>query len=104
MAADDVASVIAEQVVAAVPTPVQLVAGPADLTGDEVAAALGGWVRWRTVTPQAYGDLVRPYLGATTAAGIAASYEAPPPEPDPSIIRRGTTTLRQWAARQSWTG
>jgi hypothetical protein len=60
---------------------------------------LGDSVRWRTVTPSEYAQLMQPYVGAETAAGIAASYENPAPAPDPALVRRGTTSLREWAAK-----
>lgn len=104
---DDVATVIAERATGAGAT-VQLVAGPADLTGaqaaEEIGAALGSEVQWRTIGTNEYEQLLIPYLGATAAAGIAASYEpsTPGPNPDSAMIRRGTTTLRLWATRQNW--
>jgi uncharacterized protein YbjT (DUF2867 family) len=98
----DVAAVIAESLIAPTPTPVQLIAGPADLTGPDVAAALGESVRWRTITPRAYAELLRPYLGAEAAVGIAASYENPPPAPDPATVLRGPTSLRDWATGRNW--
>jgi uncharacterized protein YbjT (DUF2867 family) len=105
---DDVAAAIAERATEAGAT-VQLIAGPADLTGaqvaEEIGAVIGSDVRWRTIATAEYEQLLRPYLGATTAAGIAASYEpsTPGPNPDSAMIRRGTTTLRQWAIQQHWT-
>jgi hypothetical protein len=103
VATADVAAVIAEHLTAEAPPTLQLIAGPEDLTGAQTAAALGPSVRWETITPSAYEDLMRPYLGAPAAAGIAASYANPAPTPDPTLIRRGTTTLKDWAAAQSWT-
>jgi hypothetical protein len=100
--AADLAAVIGDLMVAESPAPVTYVAGPDDLTGPEVAAALGDPVRWHTITPSEYAQLMRPYLGAETAAGIAASYENPAPALDPALVRRGTTSLREWAARQDW--
>jgi hypothetical protein len=67
-----------------------------------VAAALGDSVRWRTISPSEYTQLMRPYLGAETAAVIGASYENPAPALDPALVRRGMTSLREWAARQVW--
>lgn len=102
VAAADLAAVIGDLIVAESPAPVTYVAGPDDLTGPEVAAALGDSVRWRTITPSEYTQLMRPYLGAETAVVIAASYENPAPALDPALVRRGTTSLREWAARQDW--
>lgn len=104
--ADDLAATVAELVTTEDPTPAQLLAGPEDLVGTEVAAqlsnALGRQVQWRTITPAEYEDMLRPHLGPAAAAGIAASYAAPAPTPDPTLIRRGTTTLEEWAHRQHW--
>jgi hypothetical protein len=91
--------VIADLLVAA---PLQLVAGPEDLTSTQTAAAFGPSVQWKTITPSAYEALLRPYLGDSAAAGIAASYANPAPAPDSALIRRGTTTLRTWAAQHDW--
>lgn len=106
VAADDVAAVIADLVTAEDPTPAQLLAGPADLTGADVATqlsrALGRPVQWHTITPAEYEDMLRPHLGPVVAAGIAASYVAPAPAPDPNLVRRGTTTLETWARGQRW--
>lgn len=106
VATADVAAVIGEVATAASPAPVQLVAGPADLTGDQLAAelstGLGHPVGWRTISPDEYEQLLRPHLGPATAAGIAALYRAPAAAPDPSLLRRGGTTLRQWAACRRW--
>lgn len=101
---EDVAAVITELI--ANPAPVVAVAGPEDLTGPQVAAALSAalerQVSWRTLTPAEFETLLRPHLGDAVAAGMAAGYETPPPAPDPAVIRRGPTTLKQWAARQNW--
>ena len=106
LAVDDLADVIAELVTQPAPVAVAVLAGPEDLTGPQVAAELsavvGRPVRWRTLTPPEFADLLRPHLGDAVAAGMAAGYEAPPPAPDPAVIRRGSTTLRAWAARQPW--
>lgn len=106
VAAADVAAVVADLVTADDPTPAQLLAGPEDLVGDEVAARLSHAVRrpvqWRTITPAEYEDMLAPHLGPAAAAGVAASYAAPSPAPDPTLIRRGTTTLEEWARRQPW--
>nr|CEL20314.1 hydroxylase [Kibdelosporangium sp. MJ126-NF4] len=98
----DVAVAIRDLLTLPVPPRFQAVAGPRDLTGDEAAAALGPLVRWQTVTPAEYKTLLLPYLGSEAAAAIAGSYEHPAPLPDPSVVRRGTTTLKEWAARQNW--
>jgi uncharacterized protein YbjT (DUF2867 family) len=104
VAAADVAAAIAELIVA--PEPVRAVAGPEDLTGPQVAAALtqavGIPVRWRTLTPAEFEKLLRPHLGDAVAAAMAAGYENPPAAPDLAVVRRGPTSLREWAARQAW--
>ncbi|MFC0041855.1 NmrA family NAD(P)-binding protein [Actinomadura rayongensis] len=112
LALDDLAAAVADLVTAPSPPPLQVVAGPAALTGDqaaaELAAALGRPVRWTTVDAAEYERMLAPHLGGETAAGIAAAYSQPPagasarPAPDPSTIRVGTTTLREWAARRDW--
>jgi uncharacterized protein YbjT (DUF2867 family) len=106
VAADDLGAVVAEVVVAAAPPAARLVAGPADLTGPEVAAeieaATGRRVRWHTIEPQVYARMLAPHLGEATAAGIAAAYNNPAPPPDPMLVVRGSTTVRAWAARQEW--
>lgn len=80
------------------PPPLQLVGGPEDLTGEQVGAALGA--KWQTVTPDEYELMMRPHVGAAIAAGVAGSYRNPPRVP--GNIRRGTTSLRDWAAKQTW--
>lgn len=97
----DVGAVITDLLAVPDPARVVAVAGPEDLTGDQVAAAFGPTVRWRTVTPGEYEDMLRPYIGDVAAAGIAGSYQNPAPLPDASIIRRGTTSLREWAASRN---
>jgi uncharacterized protein YbjT (DUF2867 family) len=103
---EDVAAAVAELVTAEDPTPAQLLAGPEDLIGTEVAArlsnALGRPVEWHTITPAEYEDMLIPHLGPAAAAGIAGSYATPAPAPDPTLIRRGTTTLDEWARNQQW--
>jgi uncharacterized protein YbjT (DUF2867 family) len=101
-----VAAAVAELVTAEDPTPAQLLAGPEDLTGTEVAARLsharGRPVEWHTITPAEYEDMLIPHLGPAAAAGIAGSYATRAPAPDPTLIRRGTTTLDEWARNQQW--
>lgn len=47
--------------------------------------------------------MLEPQLGQAAAAGIAAVYENPAPRPDPALTVHGTTSVREWAARQNWT-
>jgi uncharacterized protein YbjT (DUF2867 family) len=107
VAADDLGAVFSDLAVAATPATSRLVAGPAALTGPEVAAeieaAIGRPVRWHTIEPQDYARMLAPHLGQATAAGIAAAYVNPAPPPNPTLVVRGTTTVRAWAARQTWT-
>lgn len=98
VAADDVAAVMVETLTMTAPPLVQLVGGPEDLTGEQVGAALGA--RWRSVTPDEYELMMRPHVGAAVAAGVAGSYRNLGPVP--ASFRRGTTSLRDWAAKQSW--
>jgi uncharacterized protein YbjT (DUF2867 family) len=110
LALDDLGAAVVDLLSAPVPPPLQVVAGPQALTGEEAAAelalALERPVRWRTVDPGEYERMLAPHLGPEAAAGVAAAYVPPPPgapqapPPDPAVVRTGTTTLRGWAARQ----
>ncbi|ADI11797.1 hypothetical protein SBI_08679 [Streptomyces bingchenggensis BCW-1] len=99
----------AELIATSSPPPLQIVAGPEVLTGDQVAkefsAALGREMRWTTIDFREYERMLVPHVGAEVAAGIAAGY-APgtplPPAPAPEVVRTGAITLREWAVRQSW--
>ncbi|WP_189892503.1 NmrA family NAD(P)-binding protein [Streptomyces xantholiticus] len=112
VALDDLGAAIAELSTAPAPPMLQIVSGPQVLTGEQVAtelaAALGREVRWSTIDPGEYEQMLAPRLGAEAAAGIAAAYTPPPqdappaPAPDPAVVKVGTTTLRDWAMRQSW--
>lgn len=112
VALDDLGSTVADLITAAAPPPLRIVAGPQMLTGDEVAAelstVLGHPVRWNSISPEAYREMLAPHLGAEAAAGVAGVYTPPPPgtpappEPDPSALVTGATTLRDWATRQDW--
>jgi uncharacterized protein YbjT (DUF2867 family) len=110
VALDDLGDAVVDLLSAPVPPPLQVVAGPQALTGDEAAAelslALNRPVRWRTVEPAEYERMLAPHLGPEAAAGVAGAYAPPPPgtppapAPDPAVVRTGPTTLREWAARQ----
>ncbi|MCP2318899.1 Uncharacterized conserved protein YbjT, contains NAD(P)-binding and DUF2867 domains [Nocardia amikacinitolerans] len=112
VALDDLGSTVTDLITATSPPALRIVAGPQMLTGDEVAAelstVLGHPVRWNSISPEAYREMLAPHLGAEAAAGVAGVYtpqppEAPtPPEPDPSALVTGATTLRDWAMRQDW--
>ncbi|MEV4335393.1 NmrA family NAD(P)-binding protein [Streptomyces sp. NPDC049597] len=112
VALDDLGATVAELATAPEPPPLQIVAGPQSLTGDQVAAglsaALGQEVRWKTIAPAEYEQMLTPYLGQEAAAGVAAAYLPPPPgaplppAADPAAVRTGPTTLRDWATRQHW--
>jgi uncharacterized protein YbjT (DUF2867 family) len=112
VAVDDLAAVVVDLLATATPPSRQVVTGPKALTGDEAAAeltaALGHLVRWRSISPNEYEQMLIPHLGAEAAAGIAAAYTPPPPgtppvpEPDPSVVRTGGITLRDWAATRTW--
>jgi uncharacterized protein YbjT (DUF2867 family) len=82
--------------------------GPA-ATGSEAAAALGRAlgraVRWEAITPEAFGDLMRPYAGDHAADGTAGFYRMlagrpPGPAPDPGPAREALG----WAPRdiEAW--
>jgi nucleoside-diphosphate-sugar epimerase len=85
------------------------------VTGPEVAAALGAAlgrpVRWETITPDAFGDLLRPHVGDHAADGTAAFYRMlatmpPPPAPDPAPARAALEwaprDLATWARETAW--
>jgi uncharacterized protein YbjT (DUF2867 family) len=110
LALADLGEAVVDLLSTPVPPPLRVVAGPQALTGDEAAAELGLALerpeRWRTVEPAEYERMLAPHLGPEVAAGVAAAYAPPPPSaprapaPDPAVVRTGTTTLRDWAARQ----
>jgi uncharacterized protein YbjT (DUF2867 family) len=103
-AAADLGTEIAAQVLAAAPVPARTVAGPAPVTGPELAAqiavGIGRPVRWQTISPDEYARMLTPHIGALNAEGIAAAYAHPAPPPNPTLITRGTTTPSTWAAGQ----
>jgi uncharacterized protein YbjT (DUF2867 family) len=112
VAVDDPAPVIVDLLTGDAPPPHLVVPGPQALTGEQIAAelstALGRPIQWVTISPSEFGEMIAPYLGDETAAGITDFYTAladgpPPPAPDPDTVRPGTTTLREWASRQDWT-
>jgi hypothetical protein len=85
------------------------------MTGHELAAeigtAIGRQVRWESIAPREYGELMRPHLGDHAAEGTAAVYEylatapAPaPPDPRPAIEALGWEPRRpgEWAAGAAW--
>lgn len=119
--ADDVIAWIAARDVtaAAVATLVQdrggevlRLAGPDPLTfsvlAQELGAGLGRALVFREVSPQEYGDLLEPYLGAEAAQGVAGFYGAMPRTADPSMSPDAAgvweslgvepTPARRWAA------
>ena len=112
LALDDLADAVAEALVAEAPPARQVLAGPEALTGDQladaVAAGVGREVVYRTVSHTEYGDRMTPHVGEEAGRGIAGFYAPPPPgapglpAPDPSLLRTGRTTVREWAARQRW--
>lgn len=106
VAAADLGAAVTALTVEAAPPPARVVAGPAALTGPELAAeisaATGRPLRWSTVEPAEYARMLAPHVGETVAAGIAAAYVSPSPAPDPALVVRGSTTAREWAGRQRW--
>jgi uncharacterized protein YbjT (DUF2867 family) len=81
------------------------------VTGADVAsaigAALGRPVIWRTVTPDEFGDLLRPYLGDHAADGTADVYRLPvAPAPDPAPARDALgwapRDIGAWAREARW--
>jgi nucleoside-diphosphate-sugar epimerase len=82
------------------------------VSGQEIAEAIGDVLgrplRWQTITPDEYGDLLRPHLGDHAADNVAATYRAlaaapPAPLPDPAPAREALDwaprDLASWAAR-----
>ena len=85
------------------------------LTGHEVAAAigvvLGRPVCWEAISPEAFGDLLRPHVGDHAADGTAAVYrmraESPPaPAPDPGPAEEALgwapRDVSAWARAIAW--
>jgi uncharacterized protein YbjT (DUF2867 family) len=110
LALADLAAVIDDAVRASQPPPLQIVAGPDALTGDQVADALTGAlsrpVQWRTISTEEFEQQLIPQIGPASAAGIAAFYAAGPdqlpPPPDPTHVVAGTITVAAWAATIDW--
>ncbi|GIH75676.1 hypothetical protein Plo01_21050 [Planobispora longispora] len=108
---DDLGDVVAAVLADARPPARLVVSGPEPVTGDRlaaaVAAATGLPVGYTQVDPAEYGRLIEPVMGAAAAAGIAGIYAqsaaAPPPPIPDGLLRPGTTTVEEWAARSDWT-
>ena len=87
-------------------------AGPQALTFEqlaaEIGAGLGREITFRRVTPEEFGELLRPVLGPQAAAGVSGGYASMPEESNPAMApdasaawqRLGVqpTTARDWAA------
>jgi uncharacterized protein YbjT (DUF2867 family) len=84
-------------------------------SGVEVADILGGAigrvVRWQTIAPRTFAELLRPFLGDHAADGTAAVYEMlasapPPPVPDGDAAREALAwaprDVETWAREVSW--
>ncbi len=105
---------LAEHVAAAVRGPGhqrRLIGGPRALTGHEAAdalsVALARPVRWETIEPAEYEEMLRPHLGDHAAEGLSRNYGAlaaglPLAEPEPVDLRCGRTGLGAWASTQVW--
>jgi hypothetical protein len=70
---------------------------------DAIGAVLGRAVRWQTIRPDEYGDMLRPHLGDHAADGVAAVYRnlaATPsvPAPDPALAREALDWVPRDAA------
>jgi NmrA-like family len=84
-------------------------------TGHQVAATLSRVLRrplrWETISPEAYGDMLRPHLGGHAADGTAAVYRTlaaspPAPLPNPSAARAALDwaprDVATWARETRW--
>jgi nucleoside-diphosphate-sugar epimerase len=113
VATDDVAIAV-ERVVAQQITGWFVLPGPA-VTGDEIADTVGTViarpVRWHTVSPDEFAEMLRPHLGDHAADGVAGVYRAlaaspPAPLPDPAPAREvlgwAPRTVEAWATH--WWG
>jgi uncharacterized protein YbjT (DUF2867 family) len=101
---------LAEHVAAAVRGPghsPRLISGPLALTGhqaaDALSVALERPVRWETIEPAEYEEMMRPFLG-DAAEGLSRHYASavPLPEPAPADLRHGRTGLGAWASTEVW--
>jgi uncharacterized protein YbjT (DUF2867 family) len=113
VAVDDVAGTVERAIALEVAGWFALPGEPA--TGHEVAellgAALGRRMRWETISPETWGDRLRPYLGDHAADGTAAVYRMaaaspPPPAPDPAPAQEALgwspRDVAAWALEASW--
>lgn len=104
LALDDLAEGVARAVTGAGPGRFAI-GGPEALTGEEAADALAAAherpVRWETIHPFEYGEMMRRHTGDRIALGMAGMYDAlvrgPLPVPDPARLRVGETDLESWA-------
>lgn len=108
LALDDLAGEVAQAVEYAEPGR-YAIRGPELLTGEETADALAAGyerpVRWETIRPVEYGEMMRRHTGDRIALGVAGMFSAmaerlPPIEPDPSRLRQGGIDLESWARTQ----
>jgi uncharacterized protein YbjT (DUF2867 family) len=85
------------------------------MSGQDLAATigrvLGRPVRWETIAPEEYADLLRPHLGDHAADGVAAVYRMlqaspPPPPADPApahdALDWAPRDAAQWAREVAW--
>ena len=110
VATADVADAIERTIAAEVPGWFVL-PGPI-ATGADVArsigAALGRPVIWQTITPDEFGNLLRPHLGDHAADGTAGVYRVPAagPAPDPAPARDALgwapRDIGAWAREAHW--
>lgn len=105
LALDDLADELADAVTEAKPGR-YAICGPEPLTGEEAADALASAyarpVRWETIDPVEYGEMMRRHAGDRNALGTAGMYAALgrgplPTAPDPARLRVGETDLESWA-------
>jgi hypothetical protein len=106
VACDDVAVAVERAIARGVAGSFALpgIAATGDEIADALAAAVGRPVHWEAVAPEAFGDVLRPFLGDHAADGTAATYRmlaaSPPrPAPDPGPARAAL----DWAPRDAAT-
>lgn len=108
LALGDLARAAVDALESDAPPPRVVMTGPEALTGTETAVvlgrALGQPVRYRQIPFAEYASRLRENLGDPYAHALEAIYGSdaalpPPTPPPPGSVRRGMTTLDEWARR-----